>query len=30
MIDVLKNFALAFIPLFVAIDAIGNVPLFLC
>jgi multiple antibiotic resistance protein len=29
MIDVLKNFALAFIPLFVAIDAIGNVPLFL-
>ncbi len=29
MIEVLKNFALAFIPLFVAIDIIGNVPLFL-
>jgi multiple antibiotic resistance protein len=29
MIEMLKNFALAFIPLFVAIDVIGNVPLFL-
>jgi len=29
MMEMLKNFALAFIPLFVAIDAIGNVPMFL-
>ena len=29
MIELLKNFALAFIPLFVAIDAVGNVPIFL-
>jgi len=29
MIEMLSNFALAFIPLFVAIDVIGNVPLFL-
>ncbi len=29
MREILTNFALAFIPLFVAIDVIGNVPLFL-